>query len=167
MNKHFQHQPKPYNQNNRFHSGKTDPILTLVAMVLCGLAVGRAGWSGNGTQAFCCSLAWVQPACFPPSPSTPQQLAAAYICWPGAAARLQPLQPLWFGSHGGSMIPQASRPVSCRPQLPSFGCLPLYWKSLYLPARGLWARSLSSSLTSCHPAILLYSLQKRNSLQYF
>lgn len=46
MNKHFQHQPKPYNQNNRFHSGKTDPILTLVAMVLCGLGSwqGRVIW---------------------------------------------------------------------------------------------------------------------------
>jgi len=39
VSEHFQCKYKPYIQNNQFHTGNPDPILTLVAMVLT-----QAGW---------------------------------------------------------------------------------------------------------------------------
>lgn len=137
MSEHFQ--CKPYIPNNRFCTGSPDPVLTLVAIVLCGLG----GWQGRTMWGWHTSLLLLlgqgPASLFPPSPCTPQQLAAASICWSGAVGRLQPLVPLWvcvLDTQEGKPSPRHPKLFLCTPQVPSLGCLPLYWISLHLPTPG-------------------------------
>lgn len=134
MNEHSQ--CKPYIPNNKFCTGNPDPILTLVAMVLCRLG-GQQGRTMWGWHTSLLLLLGQGPASlFPPCLSTPQQLAAAYICWSGAVVRLQPLMPLWVCVLEEGLSPRHPKLFLCRPEVPSFGCMPLYWISLHLPAPG-------------------------------
>lgn len=122
MNEHFQ--CKPYIQNNRFCTGNPDPILALAAMVLCRLG-GQRGRTMRGWHTSLLLLLGQGPASlFPPSPFTPQQLAAAYICWSGAVVRLQPLKPLWVCVLEETPSPRHPKLFLCRPQFHPLAACP-------------------------------------------
>lgn len=133
MNEHFQ--CKPYTQNNRFCTGNPDPILALVAMVLCGLG----GWQGRMMWGWHTSLLLLLgqgPAGLFPLFSLHPTAAGSSLhllirssgqaAAPDASLGLCP---------GGGTFSQASK-LFLADQNASFGCVPLYWISLHLPAPG-------------------------------
>lgn len=143
VSEHFQCKYNPYIQNNQFHTGNPDPILTLVAMVLT-----QAGWPVQpgdvGMVHAPFVAAWLRSSqCFPLLPSA----AGSSLC---LLVRSSPAA-LWFVSvtsccHWASLVA-------------------LSWGSLRPSACGLSVGSLSSPLTSCFPAILHHSFQTGSLLQ--
>lgn len=134
MNEYFQ--CKPYIQSTRFCTGNPDPVLTLVAMVLCRLG----GWRGRTMWGWHTSLLLLlgqDPASLFPRFSLHPTAAGSslhlLIESSGQAAASDASLGL---CPGGGTFSRHPKLFLCRPEVPSFGCMPLYWISLYLPAPG-------------------------------
>lgn len=87
VNEHFQ--CKPSIQNNRFCTGNPDPVLTLVAMVLCGLGGQRGrtmwGWHTSLLLLLGQGPASLFPPFSPPHSSWQQLTSADQEQWSGCS----------------------------------------------------------------------------------
>ena len=171
MKEHFQHKPKRCIQNNRFHTGNPDPILTLVAMALCRLGGrrGRVMWRWHTSLLLLLGLG--PASLFPPFSLHPAaagsslHLPARSSSQAAASAASLGRSPggatfFFQGTQPCSPADRSSRPLAACPCIgKAFIFLLLGFEQAPSPLPLLVAFQLS--------CVLLYSLQKRTSLQYF